>query len=41
METFRLDNRFVDLTTEGTLVLQRLERYETEKTTAQSPDAVL
>lgn len=32
METFRLDNRFVDLTTEGTLVLQRLERFETEKT---------
>ena len=32
METFRLDNRFVDLTTEGTLVLQRLERYENEKT---------
>lgn len=32
-ENFRLDNRFVDLTTEGNLVLQRLERYETEKTT--------
>ena len=32
METFRLDNRFVDLTTEGTLILQRLERYENEKT---------
>ncbi|TFH46675.1 MAG: hypothetical protein E4G92_06120, partial [Bacteroidia bacterium] len=31
MENFRLDNRFVDLTTEGTLVLQRLERYENEK----------
>lgn len=32
-ENFRLDNRFVDLTTEGTLVLQRLERYEAEKST--------
>ena len=33
MEKFRLDNQFVDLTTEGTLVLQRLERYENEKNT--------
>lgn len=33
METFRQDNRFVDLTTEGNLVLQRLERYEIEKNT--------
>jgi tyrosine-protein kinase Etk/Wzc len=33
MESFRLDNRFVDLTTEGNLVLQRLERYESEKNT--------
>ena len=33
MENFRLDNRFVDLTTEGNLVLQRLERYETERNT--------
>ena len=33
MENFRLDNRFVDLTTEGNLVLQRLERYEMEKNT--------
>jgi len=31
MENFRFSNRFVDLTTEGNLVLQRLERYETEK----------
>jgi len=31
MEKFRLNNRFVDLTMEGTLVLQRLERYEGEK----------
>jgi capsular exopolysaccharide synthesis family protein len=31
MENFRMDNRFVDLTTEGNLVLQRLERYEMEK----------
>jgi len=33
MENFRLSNRFVDLTTEGNLVLQRLEQYETEKNT--------
>ena len=33
MENFRFDNRFVDLTTEGNLVLQRLERYENEKNT--------
>ena len=33
MENFRFNNRFVDLTTEGNLVLQRLERYETEKNT--------
>ncbi|MDF1560990.1 MAG: polysaccharide biosynthesis tyrosine autokinase [Bacteroidales bacterium] len=31
MEDFRLNNRFVDLTLEGTLVLQRLEKFETEK----------
>ena len=31
MENFRTDNRFVDLTAEGNLVLQRLERYEMEK----------
>lgn len=31
MEKFRLSNRFVDLTMEGTLVLQRLEKYEGEK----------
>jgi len=31
MENFRMDNRFVDLTAEGNLVLQRLERYEMEK----------
>lgn len=31
-ENFRLANRFVDLTTEGNLILQRLERYESEKT---------
>lgn len=33
MENFRLSNRFVDLTTEGNLVLQRLEKFETEKNT--------
>jgi tyrosine-protein kinase Etk/Wzc len=33
MESFRLNNRFVDLTTEGNLVLQRLEKYESEKNT--------
>lgn len=33
MERFRQANRFVDLTTEGNLVLQRLEKYETEKNT--------
>lgn len=33
MENFRLSNRFVDLTTEGNLVLQRLEKYEMEKNT--------
>ena len=33
MENFRLNNRFVDLTTEGNLVLQRLEKYENEKNT--------
>jgi capsular exopolysaccharide synthesis family protein len=31
MEAFRLNNRFVDLTLEGTLVLQRLEKFEGEK----------
>ena len=31
MESFRLNNRFVDLTLEGTLVLQRLEKFEGEK----------
>ena len=31
MENFRFSNRFVDLTAEGNLVLQRLERYEMEK----------
>ncbi|MBE0666848.1 MAG: hypothetical protein IH593_04155, partial [Bacteroidales bacterium] len=31
MENFRLNNRFVDLTLEGTLVLERLEKYEGEK----------
>ncbi len=31
METFRLNNRFVDLTLEGTLVLQKLEKLEGEK----------
>ncbi len=33
MENFRFDNRFVDLTSEGNMVLQRLERYEMEKNT--------
>ncbi len=33
MENFRLSNRFVDLTTEGNLVLQRLEKYEMERNT--------
>ena len=33
MENFRFSNRFVDLTSEGNLVLQRLERYEMEKNT--------
>ncbi len=31
MERFRLNNRFVDLTLEGSLVLQKLEKYESEK----------
>ncbi len=31
MESFRLNNRFVDLTLEGTLVLERLEKLEGEK----------
>ncbi|MBE0673030.1 MAG: polysaccharide biosynthesis tyrosine autokinase, partial [Bacteroidales bacterium] len=31
MEDFRLNNRFVDLTLEGTLVLERLEKFEGEK----------
>lgn len=31
MEDFRLRNRFVDLTLEGSLVLQRLEKFEGEK----------
>lgn len=31
MENFRLNNRFVDLTLEGKLVLERLEKYEGEK----------
>jgi capsular exopolysaccharide synthesis family protein len=31
MENFRMDNRFVDITTEGKLVLERLERFEMEK----------
>ncbi len=33
MENFRLSNRFVDITTEGNLVLQRLEKYEMERNT--------
>ena len=33
MENFRFSNRFVDLTAEGNLILQRLERYEMEKNT--------
>ncbi|MDZ7636069.1 MAG: polysaccharide biosynthesis tyrosine autokinase [Bacteroidales bacterium] len=33
MERFRLNNSFVDLTTEGNMVLQRLERYANEKNT--------
>ena len=31
MESFRLDNRFVDLTLEGTLVLEKMEKLEGEK----------
>lgn len=31
MENFRLKNRFVDLTLEGNLILQKLEKYESEK----------
>ena len=31
MESFRLNNRFVDLTMEGTLVLEKLEKLEGEK----------
>ena len=31
MENFRLNNRFVDLTQEGSLVLERLEKFENEK----------
>ena len=31
MESFRLNNRFVDLTLEGTLVLEKLEKLEGEK----------
>ncbi|MDM7912274.1 MAG: hypothetical protein QUS09_04180, partial [Methanotrichaceae archaeon] len=31
MENFRLNNRFVDLTVEGNLVLQKLEKFENEK----------
>ncbi|MBE0676090.1 MAG: hypothetical protein IH591_15650, partial [Bacteroidales bacterium] len=31
MEAFRLNNRFVDLTLEGTLVLEKLEKLEGEK----------
>jgi capsular exopolysaccharide synthesis family protein len=31
MEDFRLNNRFVDLTLEGSLVLNRLEKFEGEK----------
>ncbi len=31
MENFRTDHRFVNLTTESNLVLQRLERYEMER----------
>lgn len=31
MENFRLNNRFVDLTLEGTLVLEKLEKLEGEK----------
>ena len=31
MEAFRMNNRFVDLTLEGTLVLERLEKFENEK----------
>jgi capsular exopolysaccharide synthesis family protein len=33
MENFRLNNRFVDLTLEGSLVLQKLEKLEGEKNT--------
>jgi len=33
MENFRLDNRFINLTAEGTQILERLERFETEKAT--------
>jgi tyrosine-protein kinase Etk/Wzc len=31
MESFRQHNRFVDLTLEGNLILQKLEKYESEK----------
>ena len=31
MESFRLNNRFVDLTLEGTLILEKLEKLEGEK----------
>jgi tyrosine-protein kinase Etk/Wzc len=31
MERFRLDNRFVDLTVEGTMVLQKYQKYENDK----------
>jgi len=31
MESFRLNNRFVNLTLEGSLVLERLEKFENEK----------
>lgn len=34
MEKFRLNNRFVDLTMEGSLILQKLEKTEGEKTDA-------
>lgn len=35
MEKFRLNNRFVDLTLEGSLVLQKLEKLENEKNSLQ------
>jgi tyrosine-protein kinase Etk/Wzc len=35
LETFRRDNKLIDLNTEGSLILSRVERYESEKTTAE------